>query len=61
LIHDLVVHGAAEKGVRVADHGGERRIRDGRGPEHSFEAAGGACQEKIAMECIGHEFTSARV
>jgi hypothetical protein len=55
LIHDFIVHGAAEKRVRVADYGCERRIGDGHGPEQSLEASGGTGEEEVTMEDIGHE------
>ena len=61
LIHNFVVHGAAEKRMRVTYHGDEWWIRSGHGPEQSFEAPGGAYQEKITMDCFSHEIVSARV
>ena len=61
LVHNFVVHGAAEKWMRVANHGDEWWIRIRYGPEQSFEAPGGACKEKITVECFSHEIVSARV
>jgi len=61
LVHNFVVHAAAEKWMRVTHHGDERWIGMGHCPEQSFEAPGGACEEKITMECFSHEIVSARV
>jgi len=44
---DLVVHGAAEQGMRMADQGGVWRIRD-TAVEQSFQAAGRAIEKKGA-------------
>ncbi len=61
LVHDFIVHVAAEKRVRVADYGCERWIDNRGGPEQRLEASGGTCEEKVTMEDIGHEIASARV
>ena len=56
LIDDFVVHGAAEKRVRVADDGGERGTRGGGGrPKNCFEASSRTFEKEIAriMSC-GH-------
>ena len=45
---DFVVHGAAEERVRMADDGGNRRIRVNRRPEQGFQAARGAGNKESA-------------
>jgi hypothetical protein len=59
LIRDLIVHGAAEKRMRVAHDGDQRRVRERYGPEHCLETPGGAGEKEIAMECLSHEVASA--
>ncbi len=60
-VNDFIVHRAAEEWMRMADDSGEQRMFRGHGPEQRFEAAGGPCEKKIAMEGVGHEFIRARV
>jgi hypothetical protein len=56
LIDDFVVHGAGEKGMRVANERGEGRMRGRtRGPEDGFEAPGRSVEEKRAMVVGAHD------
>src|SRR5260370_15676647 len=49
LVYHFVVHRAAKKRMRMANNGGERRMRGGRRrPENCFEPPGRSLQEKIA-------------
>ena len=61
LIHNFVVHRAAEKRMRMADHADQRRISDRHGPEQRLQAPGGARDKEIAMKGFRHEIASARV
>ena len=56
LVDDFVVHGAAEKRMRVADNGGEwRRSGVVGSPEDGFEPADWAGEEKISgVVMLGH-------
>jgi hypothetical protein len=54
LVHNFVVHGAAEQRMRVADYSDKRRIRNRHGPQQSLEPSGSPGEEEIAMECFGH-------
>jgi hypothetical protein len=56
LIDDFVVHGAAEKGMRVANECGEGWTHGpARGPEDGFEAPGRAVEEERAMVVSAHD------
>ncbi len=54
LVDDLVVHGAGEERVRMANDGGELRIFRGGGPEQRLEASGGAIEKKFAVKYFSH-------
>ncbi len=55
LIHNLVVHRATEKRMRMAHHSDQRWIRDGHSPQQSLKLSGSSGEEEITMECFSHE------